>query len=410
MTQLVDVSEPGAFETALFNPFLQEVRADPWPLCHRLRERDPVYESPFGFYVLTGYADSLKVLRDPRFSVDPRNIEQLPGGSIPDVLGPGQRGLDHMMLFVDPPDHTRLRALVNKAFNPRVVERMRPRIQQIVDDALDRAEREGGMDMIANFAYLLPVTVICDLLGIPGDDRGRFRAWVLEITPILDPLVPLTNVDRIAEAGAALVDYFDGLIARRRADPGDDLVSELVRAEEEGERLSAEELRATCVLLLIAGHETTMNLIGNGTLALLRARDQLERLAAEPSLIRSAVEELVRHDGPGLLTARTALEDVEVRGHLIRKGKVALVLIAAANRDPEQFPDPDRLDLGRDPNRHLAFSAGPHFCIGATLARAESQIAFGRLVDRFPSIELAEEPRWRHTVTFRGLESLRVTI
>jgi pimeloyl-[acyl-carrier protein] synthase len=410
MAESTDVLEPGAFEATLFNPFLQEVRADPWPLCRRLRERDPVYESPFGFFILTGYADSLKVLRDPRFSVDPRNIEQLPGGSLPDALGPGQRGLDDMMLFVDPPDHTRLRALVNKALNARVVERMRPRIREIVDRLLDAAAERGRMDVIADFAYRLPVTVICDLLNIPEDDRGRFRNWVLEITPILDPLVPLGNIDRMAEAGASLVDYFDRLIAHRRSHLGTDLVSELVRAEEEGERLSTEELRATCILLLIAGHETTMNLIGNGTLALLSARDQLDRLAADPSLTKSAVEELLRHDGPGLLTARTALEDVEVGDHLIPRGRVALVLIAAANRDPQQFPDPERLDLGRDPNRHLAFSAGPHFCVGAALARAEAQIAFSGLVRRFPGMAVAREPRWRSTVTFRGLESLEVVV
>lgn len=315
------------------------------------------------------------------------------------------------MLFKDPPDHTRLRTLVNKAFTPRVVESLRTRIQAIVDELLDEVEARREMDVIAEFAYPLPVRVIAELLGVPPEDRDTFKTWSRGVAPILDPVITDEVFTKVAESGLMLAVYFDELVQKRRAEPRNDLVTELIRAEDEGERLTEEELRATLILLLVAGHETTMNLIGNGLLALLRNPNELARLRSDPGLVRTAIDELLRYDGPVHLTARTALADTEIAGVTIAKGEMAIVLLSAANRDPAQFSDPDRLDVGRSPNKHLAFSAGGHFCVGATLARVEGQIAFDALVRRFPDITLAtDEVRYRPTVTLRGLESLPVTL
>jgi cytochrome P450 len=253
--------------------------------------------------------------------------------------------------------------------------------------------------------------VISELLGVPEADRADIRRWSTAIAPIIDPILPPETETQVAEAGEALGQYFDRLIGKRRKDPGTDLLSALIHAEEEGDKLNTDELRATCVLLLIAGHETTMNLIGNGMLALLRNRTELDRVRDDPDVSRSAVEELLRFDSPVHLTARTALEDVNVGERVIAKGETAIVAISAANRDPRQFSDPERLDVGRTPNRHIAFSAGPHFCVGATLARTEAQIAIPGLLRRFPSLELAvEKPEWRETITLRGLKGLPVTL
>lgn len=406
MTGTVDVSQPGAFEAALFNPFAQEMRADPWPLCHELRRLDPVYESPFGVYIITSYDVALSVLRNPRFSADPRRAKGL-GEFVQQGLPLSDRGFDDIMLFNDPPDHTRLRSLVNKAFTPRVVDALRPRIQQIVDGLIDACVDAGSLEAIDDFAYPLPVTVIGEMLGVPLEDRDKLKAWSRDIAPILDPFIPPQRLERVATAGLELVDYVDALIRDRRAHLGGDLLSELIRAEDAGEKLTSDELRATFVLLLIAGHETTQNLIGNSILALLKDADELERLKKDPSLIRSAVEELLRHDGPGAVQFRIALEDTLVRDKRVSEGQITVLLTGAINRDPAQFLDPDGLDLGREPNRHLAFSAGPHFCLGATLARAEAQIALRTLWNRLPHLALASDtPLWRETVTFRGLEAL----
>ncbi len=407
MTVTLDFAQQGAVEATLFDPHLQEVRADPWPLLHELRAHDPVWHSPLGFFIITGYDQAVSVLRDHRFSVDPKNAVVLdnPNGGLP----ASQRGLDHVMLFVDPPDHTRLRALVSKAFTPRMVESIKPRINAIFDDLLAAVEDKDDFDLIAEVAYPFPVSVISELLGIPLSERDTFRGWAHDIGPLLDPLVPLDDIGPVANAGLGLYQYFDTLISERRAHPGSDLISELIHAEEEGAKLTPEELLATSILLLIAGHETTLNLLGNGMLALLRNPGQLDRLRSDPTLIKSAVEELLRHDGPATLTARIALEPVELGDKVIEKGRTALVMIAAANRDPAVFDDPDGLDISRHPNKHLAFSAGPHFCLGATLARAEGQIAIGRLIERFPRLALADEPVWRRTITFRGVESLRLS-
>jgi len=315
-----------------------------------------------------------------------------------------------MMLFVDPPDHTRLRSLVVKAFTPRVVQMMRARVEELVQRYLDEMADKEEVDLIADYAYPLPVSVICEILGIPEEDQSSFKGWAWDVAPILDPFVSAPDMAKVVTAGMSLVNYFNELIPQRRGAQSEDLLAQLIAVEEEGERLTHEELISTCILLLLAGHETTMNLMGNGLLALMRSPSQLDRLRGDPGLIGSAVEELLRRDGPAILTARIAQESVVVEDKEVVPGRLCIVLIGAANRDPKVFADPDRLDVGREPNKHLAFSAGPHFCLGATLARLEAQAAIGQIIDRFGTIELSEEPEWRRTVTFRGLESLNVRL
>ncbi len=391
-----------------FNPFLPEFIADPYPFYRRLRELEPVHRSGLGFWVLTRYDDVVALLRDPRFGRD--RYQGLLQARFGDEGTSG--GLSGSMLFRDPPDHTRLRALVNKAFTPRAVEAMRPHIQQIVDDLIDAVRDAKAMDVIADLAYPLPVTVICEMLGVPVGERREFRQWSLDIGRSLDaiamPSDPLV-IERGNAARRALTDYFRTLAAKRRARPRADLLSALIAAEEQGDRLSEAELLATCVLLFVAGHETTVNLIGNGLLALLRHPDALRALRDDASLIGGAVEELLRYDGPVQRTGRIANSDAEIDGHKIPEGTLVLGLIGAANRDPAQFPEPDRLDVRRADNRHLAFGWGIHFCLGAPLARAEGQIALLTLARRLPGLALAATtPEWRESATLRGLRSLPV--
>ncbi|HEY2959659.1 MAG TPA: cytochrome P450 [Actinomycetota bacterium] len=398
-------------DTLAFNPFLPEVHEDPYPLYRRLRQADPVHRSELGFWVLTRHADVLALLRDPRTSRDPRRSERVEALRSSVEVG---RLLDEeeaapSMLFVDPPDHTRLRTLVNKAFTPAAVERLRPRVEQVVDGLLDRVAGAGAMDVVEDLAYPLPVTVICDLFGVPEADRDRFRGWSRAFVHLLDPLVAEDAMERALQARLALRGYLRELVAQRRAHPADDLLTALIAAEDQGQALSEAELVSMCVLLLVAGHETTVNLIANGTLALLRQPRALARLAADPSLAGSAVEELLRHDAPVQFTSRHALADFEIDGHAVRTGETVVGILGAANRDPAVFPDPDELDLGRKPNRHVAFGGGIHFCLGATLARTEAGIAIPALLGRLPGLELAGAPVRRDTVTLRGLSSLPVT-
>lgn len=388
----------------LFNPFDPGFIADPYPAYARLREEDPVHRSPMGFWVLSRYDDVVGLLRDPRFGRG--GFDQLFQARF------GEAGFDMSMLFRDPPDHTRLRALVSKAFTPRVVEQMRGHIQEIVDGLLDRVQGAGRMDVIADLAYPLPVTVICEMLGVPTGERDRFRAWSLDIARSLDAIALPTGpevIERGRAARHALADYFRVLIAERRAAPRPDLLSDLIAAEEQGDRLSEGELMSTLILLLVAGHETTVNLVGNGTLALLRHPAELGRLRADPGLVESAVEELLRYDGPVQRTGRIAAADVDIAGTAIPAGALVTGLIGSANRDPAHFADPDRLDVGRTDNRHLAFGWGIHFCLGAPLARLEGQLAFGTLLRRLPDLALdTTEPRWRVGSVLRGLEALPV--
>ncbi|HET7342632.1 MAG TPA: cytochrome P450 [Methylomirabilota bacterium] len=389
-----------------FNPMDPEFIADPYPMYRRLRDEDPVHHNPLGFWVLTRYEDVLATLRDPRAIKEPiaAFVAARYGAAVP--------ATGFSMLDRDPPDHTRLRGLVSKAFTPKMIERLRPEVQAIVDDLLDRAEGAGHMDLIGQFAYPIPVTVICRMLGVPVADHERFRQWSLDIARGLDAIMlpPDSEVARRSVASRhAITDYFRVLIAERRVAPRADLLSDLIAAEEAGDRLSEQELLATCILLLIAGHETTVNLIGNGMLALLRHPDQLALLRRRPELIGTAVEELLRFDGPVQRTARIPSEDITIGGRTIPRGELVMPFIGAADRDPAQFPDPDRLDITRSDNRHVAFGLGIHFCLGAPLARVEGQIAIATLLRRLPRLALAtERPAFRPSVTLRGLESLPV--
>ena len=392
----------------LFNPMDPDFVADPYPMYHRLRAEDPVHHSPLGFWVLTRYPDVLAMLRDPRLVKEP--IAAFVAARFGVAVPPG---LGLSMLDRDPPDHTRLRGLVSKAFTPRALERLRPEIQQIVDGLLDEVRARGSMDLIEEFAYPLPVRVICEMLGVPVKDHERFKAWGLDIARGLDAIMlpPDSPVGQRSVSGRrALAEYFRELIAERRAAPRDDMLSALIAAEEAGDTLSEEELLATCILLLVAGHETTVNLIGNGTLALLRHPAELRKLRDNPGLIGSAVEELLRFDGPVQRTARIPSEDITIGGQTIGKGEMVMPFLGAADRDPTQFPDPDRLDITRSDNRHIAFGMGIHFCLGAPLARMEGQIAINTLLARLPRLTLAtDQPRFRQSLTLRGLEALPVS-
>jgi cytochrome P450 len=376
--------------------------ANPYPTFRRLRELAPVHRSALGFWVLTRYDDIVAVLRDPRLgkAAIQTLVEKRTGAAAADLS----------MLTRDPPDHTRLRELVAKAFTPRVAETLRPRIERMVNDLIDRVEGAGRMDLMEDFAYLLPITVICELLGVPVKDRETFRQWSLDVARGLDAILHVPEVAaRSAAARQALADYFRDLIAERRKVPRDDLLSVLIAAEEAGDKLSESELFATCTLLLVAGHETTVNLIGNGTLALLRHPAEFARLRENPALGAAAVEELLRYDSPVQRTARMGDRDVALGGQTIPAGDVVMLFTGAGNRDPARFPDPDRLDIARPDNRHLAFSQGIHFCLGAPLARVEGQIAFAVLARRLPRLALAtDQLRYRPSVTLRGLETLPV--
>jgi cytochrome P450 len=384
------------------------VLADPHPALAALRESGPVHRIDMRMglpvWVVTRYDDVLAALSDPRLSNDPHNA-----GALEETL----RGdfLSRSLIGTDPPEHTRLRRLVAKAFTARRVEGLRPRVQEIADALLDRITPRGSADLVGEFALPLPITVIGELLGVPEADRDRFRGWTDEM---LDrPFDPGSDMARVTEGRERMHGYLSDLVAAKRTHPADDLLTDLVQASDEGERLDAQELLAMTFLLLIAGYVTTVSLVGNGTLALLRRPDQLERLRADPSLVPQAVEELLRFDGPvnpGL--TRFALEDLEIGGVRIPRGDMVLLAIAAADRDPDRFPDPDRLDVGAADPGHLAFGHGIHYCLGAPLARLEGQVAFTSLLARLPDLALdipEDQLRWTGGGVLRGLRQLPVT-
>ncbi len=384
---------------------------DPHPTYHLLRDQAPMLHNvDDDNWMLTRYDDCLQILRDPRWSSSPRHLRrQRPFEQQTMRERSGAEGVA-ILLFMDPPDHTRLRKLVHRSFTPKAVDRWRVRIEEVVDDLLDQAvERGGDLELISEFAYEVPVIVICELLGVPTSDHHLFGDWSSAASRLLDGDITPAEEQAGLLGAAGLIGYFNELIEERRALPGDDLLSAMIHATEDGDRLNEDELRMMTLLLFIAGHETTMNLIGNGTLALLRHRDQLERLRADPTLVGSAVEEILRFDGPVHVTGRIPTEDLEVAGHVFEKGEQVVTLLAAANRDPARFAEPDRFDIGRSDNQHLTFSMGIHHCLGASLARLEGQIALGRLVARFPDVELhTTDPEYREHFVLRGLRELRL--
>ena len=397
-----------------FNPFDPSFAEDPYPHWQLLREQAPVHRTAIGFWVLTRYDDVLRFVRDPALSVEDRNARPGPLEEISrQVLGDDytERG-QRAMLNLDAPDHTRLRKLVSKAFTPRVIERLRPRIQQLVDEALDRVEPHGEMELIGDLAFPLPFAVISEMLGMPEADSAQLREWSGTLVRSLEPLVDPDLIRAIAEAGEKMRDFTAEAITWKRGHPGDDLLSALIAAEEGGHVLSDEELVDQVMLLYIAGHETTVNLIGNGTLALLRRRTELDRLRADPSLDANAVEELLRYDPPVQMTRRITLEDVEVGGQVIEGGTFVVCVIASANRDRAKWgDDAEALDITReDAHNHLAFGGGSHYCLGAALARLEGQVAIGTLVRRFPRLELAGDPEWNGRINLRGVERLPLRV
>jgi cytochrome P450 len=350
-------------------------------------------------------------LRDPRFSSDERNSSFYDGDEdfAKSAFG---RLFWGMLLFRDDPDHKRLRDLVQKAFTRRTVEDLRPRIGRLVDDLLSVMVERGGGDLIAEFAYPLPVTVICELLGVSDEAREKFREWAVDFALRFEiqPLRTAEMEERGDAAAAHLIDLFDDLIESKRRRPEDDLISSLVSVEDQGDRLTHDELLATCLLILFAGHETTANLIGNGVFALMRNRDQWDRLVEQPERARSAVEEILRFDSPVQLVERIALEDTAFGEKTVPKGSIMGVMLGAANRDASRFTDPDKLDIGRDDAPLVAFGGGVHFCLGAPLARLEAQMALEALARRMPGLQVHEQPQWRPSLVIRGLESLPVRL
>jgi cytochrome P450 len=395
--------------TQTFDWRSQEFLRDPYRHYRAFRESNPIhFNAERGAWMLTRYNDMVDVLRDhDRFSAERSGpAPQGAAAAVQRQLGDAPRS----MLGSDPPDHTRLRTLVNKAFTARTVERLRIRIQEIVDRLLDNVAANGEMEVISDFAYPLPITVIAEMLGVPSDDRDFFRDQSSKIAvalgPINDPAIGLAAL----EGRNNLIEYFNQLIPKRQGDPRDDLISALLQAEEAGDFLSHGELLAMLLLLLVAGHETTVNLIGNGLLALLRHPEQFERLRDDEGIERSAIEELLRYDSPVQFTGRVTMHDVEIGGFKIAEGSGISTIVASANRDPEMFDDPDELDLGRDPCPHLSFSAGIHYCLGAQLARLEGQIALSTVVRRFPKMRIAtDDLEWRPAPILRGLVALPVT-
>jgi cytochrome P450 len=394
----------------LFDPLSPQFIRDPYPHYDRLRRLDPVHLAPHGLYLVSRHSDVSGVLRDKRFGKD--FVERTTRRYGPKIMEePIFRSMSHWMLQQDPPDHARLRGLVVKAFTARRVEDMRPRIQQVVDQTLDRVVPRGSMDLIEDYAFRLPITIICDMLGIPEEHRELFYNGSRDSGRILDP-VPLTPED-IAKSNAAYMMsqmYFQQLFELRRKQPGDDLTTQLVQAEEDGSKLTNEELTANIILLFGAGHETTVNLIGNALLALHRNPDQLALLKARPELITGAIEEFLRYDSSVQMTGRVTLEDIDdLGGRKIPKGESVLCLLGSANRDPAVYPEgADRLDIARPNVRPLSFGGGIHFCLGAQLARIEAEIAISTLLRRLPDLRLddVENPEWRPTFVLRGLKRL----
>jgi len=394
-----------------FNPLQQDFRQNPYPTYRRFREADPVHWSAvFGFWVCTRYDDIVSILRHSKASANPRDWERFDGYvEALGETGPAYNMQSRWMLLKNPPDHTRLRKLVTKAFTPRVVENMRAHIQDIVHGLLDTVHAKRRFDIIQDVAFPLPVIVIAELIGVPPQDREYFKDWTAALARSLDPIITPEITQAADKATEDLIAYFTTLVAERRDSPQNDLLSGLIAAEEEGDKLDEDELLATAILLFAAGHETTMNLIGNGMLALFRNPDQMAKLKADPSLIKTAVEEFLRYDGSVQITARAALEDIEVGGKTIRKNQQALLLLGAANRDPAHFSDPDRLDITRQENPHLTFGHGIHHCLGAPLARVETQIAINSMLRRMPDIQPAtDQLEWRDMLTLRGLKALPV--
>jgi pimeloyl-[acyl-carrier protein] synthase len=385
----------------LIEPFSAAFQEDPYPSYHRLRALDPVHRAEVlgtPIWILTRYADITAVLRDGRFSAG-----AVPRGMLPREVADGN------IFYKDPPDHTRLRNLVNKGFLAPVIERARARVQALAERLVGAVAERGEADVIGELAVPFAVTVVGDVLGVPPEDAGRIKGWSDDLAVLIEPTRLLPGLPRAQAAAAEFVAYMHGLIEERRGRPGDDLLSALIAAREAHDALTEGELIATSMFVLIAGHETMTGLIGNGLRALLGSPQELARLRAQPSLIETAVEELLRYDAPVQMTIRQPTVEVEIGGRRIGRGEAVCAMLGAGNRDPAQFPDPDRLDLSRAENRPLSFGHGPHYCVGAALARVEARTFFLTLLRELPGLVVAPDGVERQNgVLLRGLRRLRV--
>jgi pimeloyl-[acyl-carrier protein] synthase len=418
--------------TVEFDYFSPEFRANPYAAYARLREEAPVcwgmgFEPGMpGVWHIARYTDIQRILKDPRFTH--QHARETHGGvaagteagaetSAATVNDEAQlfRELSGLsLLFIDPPDHTRLRALVSKAFTPRMVESVRPRAQALADELLDAAASAGTLDVIGGYAMPLTLTVISEMLGVPIGSREEMREWAGVVVQAVDAKRDIAIYGPATAVTMRLVALFQGVLEERRAKPHNDLISELLQAHEQGDHLSEQELIVTATTLLLAGHETTVNLVGNGMLSLLSHPEQLALLRAQPELISSAVEEFLRYEAPSQMASRVAPEEMEIGGQFVGRGEILNLLLGSGNHDPEAFSDPDGLEITRANNRHLAFGTGMHYCLGAPLARLEGQVAIETLLRRFPKLRLSDDPtlapEWRETISFRGLRSLWLTL
>ncbi len=400
------------------NPFLPEVIADPYPVYRHYRETDPVHwgiaanRQLSGAWYLFFYQDVMQVLEDRRFGREGYKVrDDIETAPVPKAYKGFSSMVTNWMVFRDPPNHTRLRLLVNKAFSPKTLENIRPAIIDIADHLLDRVRDRLEMDLIDDFAFPLPVMVIAALLGVDPEDRFAFREWALALQHAsASRLTPSVEIYEQAEAATqAFIEYFKDAIAKRHAEPRQDLITALAKARYEGDKLSDEEILATCIHLLTAGHETTINLIAKGTLALLRNRDQMELLRSHPELMPGAVEELIRYDSPVQMLSRWAYEDVEIGDKLIRRGDSVGLILGSANRDPRRFDNPDLLDIQRQDNKHCGFGGGIHFCLGSALARAEAQVSLNILINRLPKLHLIDRAiEWADNIVFHGPKHLPI--
>lgn len=397
--------------------FTGEILQDPYPTYSRLLEEGPIHyvevAGKWAVWSVFGHAECLEVAKDPRCSAKRAQQMLLP---IPFSRQAEFKELARMLslwlIFMDPPEHTRLRKLLNKGFSQSAVETLRPQMQAIVDRMLKPLKPGSESELMGDFANLMPVRVISEMMGVPEALHGTFVNWSRAIAVFRgNPSRTAEEAQKAQEALVNMTEFFRKTVAERKRNKGNDLISLLIDIEEDGEALTEEELYAQCIALLFAGHETTRNLIGNGMFTLLQHPDEATELRENPQMIRSAVEELLRFESPVQFTARVLKEEMEVCGQPIRKGWSILCMLGAANRDPKQFKEPNRLDLKRLNNQHLAFSAGPHFCIGNQLARLEGQIAISNLLQRFPGMKIAgPKPEWADTFGFRGLKSLSVVL
>lgn len=403
----------------MFDPFSPGFAADPYPAYARERDAEPVQQTPFGPWMVFDHAESVRLLRDTTMSVDVRKAIEITGVDPRNSAGPDgetrpelQRREDTSILNIDPPDHTRLRKLVSSVFTPKRVAGLRPVVERIVDEHLDAVADRREMDLIADLAFPLPFAVISEMLGMPESDRDQLRDWSHTLVRILDFTIGPDELAESLRAGESMRNHIADVIEWKRRNPAEDLLTALIRAEDDGDVLSDTELLDQVTVLFIAGHETTVNLIGNGTWALLQHRDQLESFRDEPGIETTAVDELLRYDSPVQMSRRIALEPMQIGGHAIDPGSFVLTCLGSANRDPLAFgPTADRLDLRRpDAARHLSFGSGTHHCLGASLARLEGGVAIARLLRRFSDVEPLDEPKWNGRLVLRGMDELRLAV